>query len=161
MYLHSDSAHPFFATHPSISPTESLLETALPAINHQIRAIDITPRLARQQDHRSRQLLRRAHPPHRIPFAPRPPRNLQTLPLVQDRIHVARRDGVDADAVDGPFGSQRGFEADERGFGGVVRGLRLWVVDALGGDGGDQDDGAGEVEGDLCPTRFQKRERAE
>lgn len=51
--------------------------------------------------------------------------------------------------MDGPFGGQGALETEERGFGGVVGGLRLGVVGAVGGDGGDEEDGEGEVEGGL------------
>jgi len=125
------------------------LKTALPPINHQIRTIDIAPGLRAQQHHRPRQFLRHTHPPHRIPLTPRPPRQLQAFPFVEYRVHVSRRHGVDADAVDGPFGGQGGLETYEGGFGGVVGGLGLGVVGAVGGDGGDEEDGEGDVEGDL------------
>ncbi len=132
-----------------LSKSPLSLKTALPPIHHQIRTIDIAPRLRAQQHHRPRQLLRHTHPPHRIPLTPRPPRQLQAFPFVEYRVHVSRRDGVDADAVDGPFGGQGGLKTYERGFGGVVGGLGLGVVGAVGGDGGDEEDGEGEVEGDL------------
>lgn len=51
--------------------------------------------------------------------------------------------------MDGPFGGQGALETQERGFGSVVGGLGLRVVGAVGGDGGDEEDGEREVEGDL------------
>ena len=129
---------------PSIDPylrkPPAYLETALPPINHQIRPIDITPRLRTQQHHRPRQLLRHTHPTHRVALAPRPSRDLEPFPLIEYRIHVAWRYGVHADAVHGPFSGQGALEADDGGFGGVVGGLGLGVVGAVGGDGGDEDD---------------------
>lgn len=41
--------------------------------------------------------------------------------------------------MDGPFGCEGGFEAEEGGFGGVVGGLGLGVVGSVGGDGGEED----------------------
>lgn len=48
----------------------------------------------------------------------------------------------------GPLGREGGFEGQEGGFGGVVGGLGLGVVCAVGGDGGEEEDGAVGVLGD-------------
>lgn len=45
--------------------------------------------------------------------------------------------------MDGPLGREGGLEAQKGGFGGVVGGLGLRVVGAVGGDGGEEEDGAG------------------
>ena len=66
----------------SLRPDPPYLETALAPINQQIRPIDITPRLRTQQHHWPRQLLRHAHPAHRVPLAPRPSRDLEPFPLI-------------------------------------------------------------------------------
>lgn len=114
-------------------------ETNLPPINHQIRACDIASRRrAAQQHHRPRQLLRIPHPARGIAARPHGARALQPRALVQHRVHVSRRDAVDADAVAGPFGREAGFQGYERGFGRVVAGLRLWVVGPVGRDGRDE-----------------------
>ena len=61
---------------------------------------------------------------------------------VQRRIHVAGRDGVDADGVGCPFRSEGFGQLGDGGFGGVVGALLLRVQDAGAGDGGEEDDGA-------------------
>ena len=60
-----------------------------------------------------------------------------------------------------PLRREAAFEGQERGFGGVVGGLRLWVVCAVGGDGGDEGYGAGEVEGDLFAVHVPRLEGKE
>lgn len=50
--------------------------------------------------------------------------------------------------MDGPLGREGGFEAQEGGFGGVVCGLGLRVVCAVGGDGSEEEDCAGGFLGD-------------
>lgn len=61
---------------------------------------------------------------------------------VQRRVHVAGRDGVDADAVRGPLRGEGSGQLGHGGLGGVVGALLLRVQDAGGGDGGEEDDGA-------------------
>jgi len=68
---------------------------------------------------------------------------IQSRDAVQRRVHVARRDRVDADAVLGPLRRERFAEMDDAGLGGVVAGLLLGVVDDGARHGGDEDDGAG------------------
>lgn len=57
-----------------------------------------------------------------------------------------------------PLRREAAFEGQECGFGGVVGGLGLWVVCAVGGDGGDEGYGAGEVEGDLFAVHMYRLE---
>lgn len=77
----------------------------------------------------------------------------QAGPRVQHRVHVSGGDTVDADAVAGPFGGERGFEREQGCLGGVVGGLGLGVVGAVGRDGGDEEDGAGGGDADLVSGR--------
>lgn len=67
---------------------------------------------------------------------------------VERRVHVARADGVDANAVAGPLGGEGLGELHDAGFGGVVARLLLWVVDDRTGHGGDVDDGAASLQFD-------------
>lgn len=62
--------------------------------------------------------------------------------VVESRVHVAGGDAVDADVVFGPFCGEGFAELDDAGFGGVVAGLFLWVVDDGAGHGGYEDDRA-------------------
>lgn len=71
----------------------------------------------------------------------------QRLP-VQRRVHVSRRDGVDADGVGRPFRGEGSGQLGDGRFGGVVGALLLRVEDAGAGDGGEEDDGAGVSGGD-------------
>lgn len=61
---------------------------------------------------------------------------------VEGRVHVAWGDGVDADVVASPLGSEGLGQLNDAGLGGIVAGLLLRVVDDGTGHGGDVDDGA-------------------
>lgn len=131
-----------------ISNPHIISKTRLSPINHHIRSRDIPPCPPTQHHHRARQLLRDPHPPPRTPTVPDLARGSEPGPSIQHSIHIPRRDGVNADAVAGPFGSEGGLEAHERGFGGIVRGLWLGEVGAVCGDGGDEEDRAAGLGGD-------------
>lgn len=132
--------------HPNLPKTQSHhLNTSQPhhltqtpktqlTIHNQIPPINKPARPTTKQHQRPRQLLRHAHPAHRVSLIPHLPRVREPRALVQNGVHVARGDAVDADAVDGPLGGQAAGEVQKRGFGDVVGGLGLWVVDAVGGD---------------------------
>ena len=61
---------------------------------------------------------------------------------VEVGVHVAGRDGVDADARVSPLTSERMSEVHDASLGRIVGGLLLRVIDDCGGHGGDVDDGA-------------------
>lgn len=61
---------------------------------------------------------------------------------VQRRVHVTRRDGVDADGVGSPFRREGFGQLGHGRFGGVVGALLLRVQDAGAGDGREEDDGS-------------------
>jgi hypothetical protein len=65
---------------------------------------------------------------------------------VKGGVHVARRDGVDADVVASPLSSEGLGELNDSGLGGVVAGLLLRVVDDGARHGSDVDHGAASVE---------------
>ena len=144
--LHQQPSAPPLVDNPTILSPQ--LKTTLPPINHNIRAIHIPSRLRTEQHHHPRQLLRHAHPAHRIPLRPRPPRLLQPDPFIQHRIHIPRTNAVHPDAVHGPLGRQGGFQRQEGRFGGIVCGLGLGVVCPVGGDGGEEEDAAAGFLGD-------------
>lgn len=98
---HAIHKNPLF----SLPTCLSCLETALAPINHQIGPIDITPGPRTKHHNRPGQLFRNTHSPHRIPLAPRPPRFFQPLPLIENRIHIPRRYGINSDTVNGPLRS--------------------------------------------------------
>ena len=81
---------------------------------------------------------------------------------IQRRVHVSRCDGVDAYGMRCPFGREGFGQLDHGCFGGVVGTLLLWVQDAGGGDGGEEDDGAAGFGGDhvaRAGLRYEERAR--
>ena len=117
--------------------------TTLPAIDPQVHAREIAARETTQQHQHARQLLRPPHPAHRIPVHPDLPRVREPGPLIQHRIHIPRRDAIDSDTMHSPLRGEGGLQRQQGRLGGVVRGLRLGIVDFVRGHGGDQDDRAG------------------
>ncbi len=96
----------------------------MPAINPHIRPGHERTRIANQKHRRAPVLLRFTQ------FAQHILRRPVSSPLgvlLEERLDhgghdVAGREGVDADAVGAPFGSEVAGELDEAGFGGVVGG---------------------------------------
>jgi hypothetical protein len=71
---------------------------------------------------------------------------------VESSVHVSRRDGVDADVIASPLGSEGLGKLDDSSLGGVVARLLLRVVDDGTGHGGDVDHGATTLEFDHLLT---------
>ena len=71
---------------------------------------------------------------------------------VESGVHVAGRDGVDANVVASPLGSEGLGELNDSGLGGVVAGLLLRVVDNGARHRGDVDHGATSLELDHLLT---------
>lgn len=117
------------------------LEDQSTAIDHNICAINVTAAdITAQQHNRSCQFFGRPHPTHRVALCPHLSPWRQPLALVEDRVHVSRRDGINPDAVPGPFRGQTAPHVQERGLGDVVCRLRLGVIDPVAADGRDEYD---------------------
>ena len=126
---------------PSHHPTKRLAKDELNKANHglprrmapinpQITPGHKTTRIADQEHRGPAVLLRHAQFAQHILRRPVAPALGE---LLEQRLHhprhdVARRDGVDADAVVTPFGGEVAAELDDAGFGGVVSGAdkALW-----------------------------------
>ena len=102
-------------------------------ISQYLRARHEPARVTRQKHGQSVQLVRPAQPAHRRHGAP-----VLLLPFeqgfaVQRRVHVSRRDGVDADGVGGPFRGEGFGELGDGCFGGAGREVGVSVFVSLVG----------------------------
>lgn len=95
-----------------------------------------------QQHNRAVELVPTTHTSQRRSSQPYLPVLVQAVALVQDRVHVARRDRVDRDPVPPPLGREVLAHHQHAGFRDVVVDLRLWEVCRMSGYGGYQDDRA-------------------
>ena len=64
----------------------------------------------------------------------------QSFSLIQYRILIPRANGVRPDTVHSPFSREAFGHVRDSGFADVIWELWLGVIDAEGGDGGDQGD---------------------
>lgn len=64
--------------------------------------------------------MRHAHPAHRVARSPGVTAVLEASAFVEDGVHVARRDAVDADTVACPFGGQTMSKMFDASLGDVV-----------------------------------------
>ena len=72
--------------------------------------------------------------------------SLEGRDTVEGGVHVAGRDGIDANAVASPLSGERLRELDNGSLGSVVARLLLWVIDNRAGHGSNVDDAAAGAE---------------
>ena len=145
--LHKDLSKPSSLPRVRVSKRQNGTEDGT-HIDNAIATRHKARRVASKKDGQIIQLVRIAQPMLRRHRRPDLLLALERRKPVQRRVHVARRDAVDADTVTGPFGGEGFAELDDGGFGGVVAALFLRVVDDGAGHAGDEDDGAAGALGD-------------
>lgn len=119
----------------------------------QISACNVPPSPLTAQEHdRPRDFFDMTHPTHGTPAGPDITHRFQIVSRIKHGIHVPRRNTVDSNTVNGPFGRQIVRKVSHAGFADVVCGLGLRVVCRVGRDGGGEEDGTACLGGDhmLC-----------
>jgi hypothetical protein len=127
---------------PYKSPNATLPKS-ITAINKHIRASHETTRITSEENRKTVQIINSTQAFLGSQTNPDLLLGIKGWNAVQSRVHIARADRVHTNVVFGPFSGQGFAELNNTGFGGVVAGLLLGIVDNATGHGSNEDDGAG------------------